>query len=597
MRLTNGHGAGLAITGVAVTGFVLLVGVWRAPRWSLAQTAMLFFGASLALMWGFSLRGHFVYGFDISSEYHTFINVLHAGRWHTPHRNDAYGAMVSLTVFPSMLVGLTGASPMLVLKAIYPLLFAFFPVAVFLLGSRVLSRRFAYLAALFIVVQNYMYQQLPAIARQEIALLFFAALLFALFDVRLRRLSRMSLIVVLGLGLVLSHYGTTYLTIGLLGTALVLEIGRGFVISRPPRVPLGALAFSVAVTAAGAALWYVPVTDSAQNLAQFVSDLRHQGLSLLPNAGHQGIVQAYISGNVASRTSGTRFATLAHNDYVKQRRYRYIHPLPQARNPAYKLVNTNVPASRVRAPLLVNGLNVEQILVSQVAILLAVVGALLLWLRRAAGDTARAIALLGVSTLAVLAFIRLSGTATNDYNQSRAYLQDMVPLSICLAWSLQRASRMRRIGQWIPGVSALALGLMFLSMSGLSGAALGGGAPTNLAAKGEDFERYYVTRPELAGARWLNAEAARPEIIVTDRYGELRILGATGRTQGVFAEVTPGTLDRHAWIYADTPMFVGHRVRGSEGSNYALYDWPQFVGQFWNLVYSNGSAGVFARPH
>jgi uncharacterized membrane protein len=67
----------------------------------------------------------------------------------------------------------------------------------------VLSRRFAYIAVLFIVVQDYLFQQLPAIARQEIALLFFVCLVAAMLDSRLRRGAQIGLLAVFGVGLVL----------------------------------------------------------------------------------------------------------------------------------------------------------------------------------------------------------------------------------------------------------------------------------------------------------------------------------------------------------------------------------------------------------
>jgi uncharacterized membrane protein len=605
MRLNNGHDGAVAIVAVAVTGVALLAGVWGAPRWSAGRTGVLLFGASLALMWGFSLRGHFVYGFDLSGEYQTFIQVLHAGRWHVSHRNDSYGAMLSLTILPSVFTNLTGASPLLVLKVIFPLLFAFFPVAVFLLATRALSVRFAYLAVLFIVVQDYLFQQLPAIARQEIALLFFACLIAAMLDTRLRRGAQVGLLAVFGVGLVLSHYGTTYITVALLGAALVLELGRWLIATRARRAPVGTaairpalvpllpLALALAITVAGAAVWYQPVTNSTQNLSSLFGDLSDQGLSILPNAGGQGLVRSYLSGNAPTRVGAGSYAADVRTQYLKNETY--VHPIPQAFLPGFRVQNATLPGQRVNSHPAVDGLDAEQVIVSQLGILLAAIGALLLWLRRDSGATGRALALLGVSTLAMLVLIRFSGTAANDYNQNRAFLQAMVPLSVCLGWMLERASRRTRWGRLVAGGFAIALGLLFVNTSGLRGIVAGGGAPANLASKGEDYERYVVTASELAAARWLNAAAAPGAIVSADRYGQLRIAGATGRIRGVLANVTPASLDRGAWIYADSANFTRRRARGLEGSKYATYVWPGFIDDYWNLVYSNGSAAVYNR--
>jgi glycosyltransferase involved in cell wall biosynthesis len=607
MRLTNGHGNAVAMVGIGITIAVLLIGVWRAPQWSVGQLAMLIFGASLALMWSFSLRGHYVYGFDIATEYQVFTGVLHAGRWYSSHANDPYGAMLSLTVLPSSLVALTGASPLLVFKAVYPFLFALFPAAVFLLATRVISRRFAYLGTLFIVVQNYLFQQLPAIARQELGLLFFVCLVAAMFDARLRRWSRGALIVLLGGGLVLSHYGTTYVAVALFAFAIVVELLRRLVTLRPApgrtrqfsvalsagRVGIAPFVAALVVTAGGAAIFDGAVTDSTQNLSQFFSDLRHQGLSVLPNSGGRNIVQAYLSGNTTASVSGEKFARLTRNAYAKRT---YIHPLPQAFLPANRVLTATVPGQTVNSHVAVHALNTELVLVTQIAGVLAILGGLLLWLRRGAGDTARSIGLLAVATLVVLAAIRFSGTAALDYNQGRAFLQAMVPLSVCLGWMLERGS-LRPWGRPVAAVSAVALGLVLLSTSGFRGPVLGGGSPANVASNGEDFERFYFTQPEFAAARWLTATARPTEIVQTDRYAYLRMVDATGRSKSLFPVLTPTALDRNAWIYADTANFVGGRARGEQGNDFALYVWPSFVNRYWNLVYSNGSAAVYSRPH
>jgi uncharacterized membrane protein/glycosyltransferase involved in cell wall biosynthesis len=610
MRLTNGHGNAVAVTAIGITIAVLLIGVWRAPQWNAGQSAMLIFGASLALMWSFSLRGHYVYGFDIASEYQVFTGVLDAGRWYASHPHDPYGAMLSLTVLPSSLVALTGASSLLVFKAVYPLVFALFPVAVFLLAARVLSRRFAFLGTLFVVAQNYLFQQLPAIARQELALLFFVCLVAAMLDARMRRWPRVALIVVLGGALVLSHYGTTYVAVVLFTFALVFELSRRLVtLRRAPgrgrrfargslvltagRVGIAPFAAALVVTAGGAAIFDGVATNSTQNLSQFFSDLRQQGLSVLPNSGGKNIIQAYLSGNAAVSVSGQEFARLTRSAYEKRT---YIHPLPQAFLPANRVLTATVPGHTAKSHIAIRALNAEQILVTQIAGVLAIIGALLLWLRRGTGETARSIALLAVASLVVLIAIRFSGAAALDYNQGRALLQTMVPLSVCLGWTLERAS-LRRWGRPIVAVSTVALGLVLVTTSGFRGTIVGGSSPTNLAASGEDFERFYFTQPEFAAARWLNVAAASNEIVQTDRYGYLRLVDATGRRRAVFPVVTPTALDRNAWIYADTANYVGGRARGEQGNDFSTYVWPSFVNRYWDLVYSNGYAAVYSRPH
>src|SRR4051812_9246724 len=190
LRLTAGHGP--LLSEIALAGAVAAIPLLFlfAERVSRSQLSLVLYGVSLAASWSFTLRGHFVYGFDISSEYHVLSSTYGAGVWHTGHQGDAYGAMLSLTVLPSALHALTGISSLVLLKAVYPAMFALFPVALFSVADRFLSRRFAFIAASFIVVQSYFFQQLSAIARQEIAMLMFVALFAVVLDRGLANRSR-----------------------------------------------------------------------------------------------------------------------------------------------------------------------------------------------------------------------------------------------------------------------------------------------------------------------------------------------------------------------------------------------------------------------
>lgn len=607
MRLGNGHGDVVAVVAVAVSAAALLLAAVFASRLPVPRLALIVYGAALALMWSFSLRGTFVYGFDIAGEYQTFARILAAGRWHTLHVNDAYGAMLSLTVLPSTLSVLTGATPLVIFKAVYPALFALLPVALLYFVSRLVSRRFAFIAVLFVVVQDYTFQQLPAIARQEIGLVLFAALAFAMLDARLRRGTRITLLVVFAVGVVFSHYGTAYYTVALFGGGLGLEVLRRSVLRlrarRRPVLPtanaaLVPLLVALVVTSGGAAIWYGPVTDSAQNLSQFFDDIGNQGLNLLPTAGNRGVVAAYVSGNVTAEVNGAKFQQLTSQDYRDNHRFRYVRPIPQAYLPQYQLQRTQSPNPAIRSQPATKALDVERELITQLAILLSAIGTLLLWLRQRTPSDLRLIGAIGVGAVGILAAVRFSGTIANDYNQTRAFLQAMVPLSVCLAWMLEQIVADRRFPSPLrvatPALLALALGGVLLTTSGLRGKIIGGVIPANLSSHGDDSDRFLVTAPEVAAAKWVYGAAPWPDLIFADRYGALRLKGLTGRPR-VFDGLTPKTIDHNSWVYADRSNFAGGKARGQVNSSYAIYAWPRLIDDYWNLVYSNGTAAVYAR--
>ena len=94
-------------------------------------------------------------GFDIASEYYDLHQTVLTGIWHTAHPGDAYGAMLSVTVMPAELHFLSGVPDLLVFSVVYPAIGALLPVAVFGLARRILSRRWAFAAAIFVIAQAF----------------------------------------------------------------------------------------------------------------------------------------------------------------------------------------------------------------------------------------------------------------------------------------------------------------------------------------------------------------------------------------------------------------------------------------------------------
>lgn len=592
LRFAHGHGPVLSVLALIAALIALVACALLAPRLGRRQLAIALFAIGLAAMWSFSLRTPFVYGYDIATELHIAQDTIATGVWHASHHGDPYGAMLSLTVLPATLHELAGVRALGALQALYPMLIALFPVGLFALAGRMLERRWAFVAAAFVVAQSYFFQELPTIARQEIALLLFVALVAAMLDARLPRRAAWPLLALLGVAVTVSHYSTAYLTIGVLAGALVIQ---ALVSLRRPLPHLsGAMAVALAATAIGAGVWYGPVTHSAANLSQFTDDLRAHGLDLLPNASAgQSLIESYLKGNSPRRLSVARYQADAVRQYRAQRS-RYVHPLKAAADPRFAMRDAR--GVSPPEPALDTALSGVQLIVSQLANVLAALGVLALALRRGVHPIARQLGILGVATLFILAFVRLSGTAADAYNQERAFVQTMVPLAIGMAWLLQAAARRWRPRAGLLGLAAAAgLLVLFLGNSGLRRELTGGTPPLNLASSGEDYDRYYVTPGELAASLWFDL-APRPGLLYADRYARLRVLARTGDRPGLLTDVLPATLDEHAWVFASQANVRGVGRAPADSIAFAIYDWPQsFLNRYWARVYTNGQAEVYHR--
>jgi uncharacterized membrane protein len=597
LRLNNGHGNAVALLAASASLVTLLVAVALAPKISKTILAVILYAVALAIIWSFSLRGSGLYGFDIAAEYYEFHQTVMSGIWHTAHTGSAgaYGAMLSLTVLPAELHFLTGVQTLLVFKVLYPAIFALFPVAVYSLAHRVISRRWALIAAATVITQSPFMQEMVALARQEIALIFFAAMMGVLLDRHLPRSCRLLLGALFGMAMAVSHYSTAYLAIMAMGLAVPLQWAVSWF--RPIARWSGALVLITGVTLATAIVWYGPVTHSTANLSGFSMTLDQQGLNMLPNATRgENLIAAYLNGNTATTITPSNYAERVRSYYAAHESF--VSPLPDAGLAKYQLQKAVVPAQAVRWPFGQKLATLGQLVAQQLITLLAGVGALLMISRRRVSLLTRMTGGLALAAVLFLVVIRLSGTLAAAYNQERALLQELVVVAIAVAWTMQGLAGRGRLRRF--GVLTLAIGLLgviFMGNSGLTNAIVGGSLDTNLANSGEDFERFYVSAPELASASWLGAEVRPGQLVYADEYGRLRLATVMAPTEGVLTDITPLTLNKHAWVYASRTNVVNHSARAVYGnSEYVVYLFPSaFLDQNYNLVYTDGSSEVFHR--
>jgi uncharacterized membrane protein len=593
LRLNTGHTGHLADFAVFAVIVALIAVFLLAPRCDDTLLVVIVFAASLALMWSFSLRGSLVYGYDISSEYYSLSQTVTTGVWHVSHPDDAYGAMLSLTILPAQLHALSGISALQIFKLVFPVIGAFFPVAVFSLARRALDGRWAFMAAALVVMQQTFFQQLPALARQEIAMVFFAALMCAVLDSSQAIRARWIFVGLLSLGMVLAHYSTAYLAIPLLAIAAVIQWGTSWF--RPvPRIA-GVALLACVVSTVGATIWYGSLTHSTSNMSQFVAAAEGQGLNLLPNSG-ANLVSTYLQGESNQTYTPAQYQSfIAENYRVNDQ---FITPLPSAGQAQYALKPADDPPPPVTWQLGGTALNLADLLIQQLINLLAAVAAAVMALRRKAPLIARQIGLLGLAGMVILILVRVSGTVAEEYNPQRAFLQLLIVLAVGICWLFQLiGSRWARTRSAILVLGAAALGLYMIGTTSLAGVLFGGGTESNLANSGADYQEFVMTGQDLAAASWVDQTAPIGQFIYADHYAQLRLDTVAGPSRtGVFDAITPETLDAHAWVYATSVNLQHDIVRSLVGSNVTTYALPsRFLDSNYDVVYTNGSSEVFHR--
>ena len=275
-----------------------------------------------------------------------------------------------------------------------------------------LVSRWAFLPAALIIMQQTFFQQLPALARQEVATFLFTAFIAVLLDAKQARRSygRWIFACLLSLGIVVSHYSTTYLAILLLTLAIAYQFLLSW-IRHAPRVS-GVVIISFAVLTTGAVLWNGSITHSASNISQFKQLVSSNGLELLPNKGGNPLT-TYLQGETAQSLSPAQYQSFI-DTYYKDN-FPFIKPLPDASDPQYNVQGTDADSKPpVSIPSIYNGINLGQLLVQQFCNLLAGIGALILVLRRKTHSISTPLGLFGLAGTTVLVLVRISGTIASS---------------------------------------------------------------------------------------------------------------------------------------------------------------------------------------
>ncbi len=589
-RLNGGAGGAVSIAALVACLLLIVAGLVYRARLSANVVVFGLFCVAVALQWAHSLRSGYVLGWDIQQEFHAFAATQAAGQW-TPHGGtDAYNAMLSITALPTALSNLTGLSGAYVFKVVYPLIYAAVPISAYCLATRWGTRSAAVVAGLLIVVQAGFFDEMPAVARQQVALFFFGMLLLTLS--RHIPTGRYPVAFLLGWAMVVSHYSTTYIAMLVLVPAAVVAWGSARLSGR--RGQLRALSPAVAgFVCASAVIWYGPLTHSTQNVSEFIRTTSRQGLQLMPNAHGGDVLSTWLQGNAPAQLSGRGYEQELRPAY--QRRG-WLHLYDTRSALASPLPDSTPPTLRGLVPAALPLFDGAAALTNQIVNVLMLLGAIAFAITvvRRRDLVGIEFATLAISMLAVLSLIRLSGSTADAYNQERALQQSLIVMAIPVAFLLSRLSARPRLGRAAGIVAGSLVGVIFTTSSGLSSLLAGGSAPVSIANSGEEYERFYVHDDEVAAAEWLAANRRSDLAVYADRYGQLRILGYTSIRHNLLGDVTPATVAQNSYVFAGSVNVVTGRARGAIDRRFATYVFPgDFLSANKDILFSSDHASIY----
>ena len=215
---------------------------------------VLILSVSMALLMSATFSSTRLLGWDIHGEYLVFQQVMKSFHWQ-PELSLQYNSVTSVTLLPAVLSVATSLDGIQIFKFVYPILYSVLPVVLYRLYRRILPAEAALLAVFLFIGYPSFYIDLTAIARQEIAEILLALALCVLIDNRYHNLRGRLVLLLLSVGIVMSHYSVAYLYIAILIFS--------YLILRRETLQLADLTTTVAVILIGST-WYIFVTGGGE---------------------------------------------------------------------------------------------------------------------------------------------------------------------------------------------------------------------------------------------------------------------------------------------------------------------------------------------
>lgn len=223
---------------------------------------MAIFMISLSLLLSSSLISFYLWGWDIQFEYYLSNLVLTDNLWNYKIPVE-YNAMLSVVILAPIISIFTGIKLIWVFKIVYPLIFAFVPLALYKIFKTQTNSKIAFLSSFFFISFFGTSQTMLQLARQEIAEIFLVLILMLLTNDYISKIKRSILVLTFCVSLIVSHYGLSYIFIFTILISLIfIYIYKKFIINKQfesNEIISSTLIFFVIIAALS---WYMYISSS-----------------------------------------------------------------------------------------------------------------------------------------------------------------------------------------------------------------------------------------------------------------------------------------------------------------------------------------------
>jgi uncharacterized membrane protein len=621
-RLNNGAGDSVTLGMLIVIAFIFtLILVKREQLNPGTITAAIYF-ISLAMLLMTSLRGWYTTGHDIQVEYRVFELTKIHGDWNISRYRNGYNACLSITILPTMLWQVTRVDDPYIYKVFFQLLFALCPVFVYRISLRHTTIAPAVIATMYFLAFPTFFTDMPFLNRQEIAFLFVAACVMTATDPSVSPGKMRIRIAIFSIGVILSHYSTTYVFFGTLAIGWICykawfmlaafrNARRGSSMARSaanPRSVAPAISlFNVVLVLAGIILWNGVATQTVGGLGATLAQAAESLRGGSPDQKSTDVSYSLFSTGVPSIPQElTQYTTTTLAQTSAGRKAGIYYPEELIRSYPIKLVTEpNLPITGLGRMVDDTGLSVSALnsfarawsaKLLQIFIAVGLIGSIV-FMRRRSRSFIELIAL-GCGALAIVVLQVVLPVLSVDYGVERAFQQALIVLSPFLAIGSSMIFRPLP-KSWNLRASSITVILFFLSLTGVFPQVFGGyPAQLHLDNAGQYYDIYYLHEQEITGISWLQSRLPVNSLgqiqseVETDRYTFNELQTFTGLNPG--NDIYPTLLRKDAYVFLGYTTVTKDQATFLYSGDLITYQYPMgLLNSTKDLVYSSNGVRIY----
>ncbi len=625
VTLNNGGNGNIILAmliGIALY-FVMLLRKASTLGKSTVPTALFFL--SLSLLFMTSLRGWYITGHDIQREYRVFEVAKNSGIWSIKTYTDAYNACMSITVLPTVFSNTLALTDPYIYKILFQIIFAIVPVITFLTIRKFIPEVLALVSTLYFIAFPTFFSDMPFLNRQEIAFVFLVLMFYLIFNERLSRTIKKIVFTLLGVGMIFSHYTTTYTVLALLIFLVMTRpiamwfgkriskfkwLSQSSINLRSHKVKPNITIFMVGILIAVTFVWTTILTDTAHGslyrvISETISTMGSNVKEDLRSGDvHYSIFSLHsLDVNALFMQYQEKVVEIARSDSPSQI---YYDSATYDKFPIQLVNDSTMPLTSLGNSIRSLGIDVASFntifrqssaKVLQALLMLGLIVSLFKKRFLVKKLSIEYILLTVGSLLFVFAQIILPLLST-EYGVLRAFQQSMIFFGMFIV--LGSAACMITSNNKIKVLFSSFLALIFfLSSTGVFTQILGGyGAQLHLNNSGLYYNSYYVESDEIAGVHWLLTQAKPSQTlsIQTNMQTDIFQSHTTNIKSDIetYGDIYPGLIRRDSYVFLD--HYNLNYSQGSISYNDTLfhYSYPiPFLDEQKDLIYNSGETRIY----